>query len=178
MEQVCICDLDQLLLGRRVEFTEDFFMRTGEKISGRGFLFVSDDESVRDSAIEYLNQIIQITHLDFNAQPQGKKISEMCLHAYGHSYQSQKDYGCDVSMLARRDRDEGALVVDNFQDIGLLAIREAKLALAFLRSLGRSPYQITVIGVGSKESLKLIENDPQLKSAWPTYELVERSTDE
>lgn len=166
MEQVHVSDLDHLLLGRR-------FAPPRVRLSSRGYLFVCDDESVRDSAIEYLKQIIELKHLDFNAEPQGKKLSEMCVNAYGTSYRTQKEFGFDVSELAHRGvQAEEALVVDNFQDIGLLAARDVKLSLAFLRSLGRAPYNITVIAVGSHESLDLIDQDKQLNSNWKTYELL------
>ncbi|EPJ2935499.1 hypothetical protein L4O28_006534, partial [Pseudomonas aeruginosa] len=90
---------------------------------------------------------------------------------YGVRYYDQKRLGYEVSMLAPQCRGD-SLVVDNFQDIGLLIVREVKLALAFLRSLGREPYSITVIGVGSLESLDIIKCDRQLNAAWTTYELV------
>lgn len=166
MEQVHVSDLDHLLLGRR-------FAPPRVTISSRGYLFVCDDESVRDSAIEYLKQIIELKHLDFNAEPQGKKLSEMCLKVFGTPYQTQKNFGFDASVLARGGvRREEALVVDNFQDIGLLAARDVKLSLAFLRSLGRPPYETTVIALGSNKSLDLIKQDDQLKRSWATYELL------
>ncbi|WP_419247753.1 TniB family NTP-binding protein [Pseudomonas syringae] len=65
-----------------------------------------------------------------------------------------------------------ALILDNFQDIGLLPQREVKLALAFLRSLGRTPYDITVVAIGSSESLDVIKNDKQLAACWATYGLI------
>ena len=171
MEQVSIGDLDQLLLGHKVgDIKTDPLER--ERLSGRGYLFVSDDETMRDSAISRLRKIIAVRYLDFNAEPQGKKISEMCLNAFGTSYHSQKEYGFDISTLARKNFEGIGLIVDNFQDIGLLAARDVKLSLAFLRSLGRHPYDIPVIGIGSKESLDLIKQDAQLKYNWEEYALV------
>jgi hypothetical protein len=178
MEQVCISDLGLLLLGHRVEVPDDDSWHLREKLTGRGYLFVCDDESVRDSAIDYLHEIVLFQYLDFNAQPQGKKMSEMCIHAFDRSYYEQKEYGLDISVLSNRATDGKGLLVDNFQDIGLQSIRDAKLSLACLRSLGRRPYEITVIGVGSKESLDLIKLDPQLKATWAHYELVRNSIEQ
>jgi hypothetical protein len=172
MEHVRINDLGQLLLGHRVVVNDDPLQRNPEKLTGRGYLFVCDDESVRDSAVDYLLAIVKCRYLDFNAQPQGKKMSELCLKAFDYSFHEQKEYGYDVLDLKNRVADGSALLVDNFQDIGLQATRDVKLSLALLRSLGRPPYDITVIGVGSKDSLDLIKLDPQLKGSWAHYELV------
>lgn len=175
MEQVCISSLDQLLLGREFDLEEDY----RDWVTGRGYLLVCDEESVRDSAVRFLKNIVNFRYLDVNAEPQGKKISEMCIAACGTSYQLQKDRAFDFEpSYWLREYKGFALVVDNFQDIGLLANREVKLALAFLRSLGRSPYKMAVIGVGSKEALDVIDLDLQLKRSWKICEIVADSPEE
>jgi len=171
MENVFVSDLDERLTSRKIDPTVNHFYR--QRLAGRGYLLVSDDEAVRDSARVYLERRFALRYLDFNAEPQGKKISEMCLHAFDESYEMQKQFKLDVSRLNEsRLRHEG-LIVDNFQDIELIGAREAKLALAFLRSLGRPPYDKTVIGIGSLESLDLIKQDTQLYRCWATYRLMD-----
>lgn len=166
MEQVRLSDLGKIFVD---EDSKGSVLRP--RVSSRGYLLVCDDEAVRDSAVNYLKRIDYFRYLDFNAEPQGKHISEMVMQIYGVRYYDQKRRGYEVSLLAPKCCGD-SLVVDNFQDIGLLIVREVKLALAFLRSLGREPYSITVIGVGSLESLDIIKLDRQLNAAWTTYELV------
>lgn len=135
------------------------------EVAKRGYLFVSNDEACRDLAVRSLRKAIEYHYLDFNAEPQEKKISEMCVKAFGTSYAHQKEFKLGIEQLKGNRITDIALIIDNFQDIGLLTMRESKLALAFLRSIGRPPYEILLLCVGTIDSVKLLDQDEQLKSA-------------
>lgn len=141
------------------------------EVAKRGYLFVSDDETCRDVAVRSLRRVVKSHYLDFNAEPQEKKISEMFVKAFGTSYASQKEFKFRVEGLEGRKSAGFALILDNFQDIGLLPVRDSKLALAFLRSIGRPPYEIPLLCVGTIESVKLLDQDEQLKRALKIYHL-------
>jgi len=171
MKNVFVRRLDEELTGRKI--AAQMYNDDRERLSGRGYLLVSDDEAIRDSAVDFLHQRFFVKYLDYNSEPQEKKISEMCLNVFGILYGEQKQYKYGVSHLEDRGSVNEGLIVDNFQDIELLGAREVKLALAFLRSLGRPPYNKTVVGIGSLESLDLIKQDSQLYSCWATYRLMD-----
>lgn len=167
---VTLKDLPSVLLGRGSAGAAGSQHRP--VITGRGFLLVADEESVRDSVVRCIKEIDSVTYLDFNAEPQGVKVSEMCIQAYGPTYHAQKLQGLDATILTAYGACGSRLVFDNFQDIGLQATRDVKLSLAFLRALGRPPYEVTVIAVGSTQSLDVIKLDDQLTRAWSIFEVA------